>query len=501
MSENAKPFQSAKISDPQILQNVTSQDTLVPNISTSHLLDEEVFLDTSKTAKNEKFFTEETHELKKTPDFIADDGIDYPEGGFKAWLVIFGCFCGLTPTFGIINAMGIIETHIQSNQLASVSSSTIGWVFSLFLFINFGSCIFSGTYFDRNGSTLPLIIGTCFQVGGLFGMANATKLWHFLLSFSILCGLGNGTLMSPLASVPSHYFMRKRGTATAIATAGGSIGGIVYPVLLRKMFGLKSHTSENYGFIWGIRTMAFMNLGLLIISILLAKERLPHIEDKESDKQNPKWKRVLNTYVLECFHLKSFTEMNYLFCVLGTLFGEVSITSAMTYYGSYATSKGVSSSDAYLLIMVINIAGIPGRWLPGIFSDIFGRFNVAITTLLFLTFITLVAWLPFGNTLGNLYGVSVLYGFSSGSVFSLLPVCCGQISKTEEFGRRYSTMYFVVAFGTLVGAPITGAIIGPDKTHSGYQNYVIWCAMTSLASAICFIISRYFCVGMKAVKF
>ena len=150
--------------------------------------------------------------------------------------------------------------------------------------------------------------------------------------------------------------------------------------------------------------------------------------------------------------------------------------------------------------MIINVCGIPGRWVPGYLSDKFGRFNVAIATLLTLFIVMFVGWLPFGTNLTNMYVISALYGFCSGNVFSLLPVCCGQISKTEEFGKRYSTMYFVVAFGTLVGIPITGAIIS-NKTTADYQHYIIFCGLATFVSAVCYIISRAYCVGFKWVRF
>lgn len=438
---------------------------------------------------------------RKKPSFIEDDGIYYPEGGFRAWIVISGCFCGFIPVFGVLNAMGVLETYIATNQLSNVSSSTVGWIFSIYSFVNFASCIFSGTYFDRNGARVPLIFGTVLHVGGLFGMANSKKVWQFILSFSVVCGLGNGTLMSPLVSVPSHYFNVKRGTATAIATTGGSIGGIIYPIILRKFFSLQKEGSPYYGFIWGLRTLGFINLFLLIIGGLFARERLPHKQLTEKEREIPAWKRVLMTYFIQSFDMRAFKDLKYVFCVLGTTFGEVSIISGITYFGSYAVQQGLSQSDSYLLIMVINIAGIPGRWVPGFFSDIFGRFNVAITTLLGLTFITFVMWLPFGTTRNNLFGFSALYGFFSGSIFSTLPVCCGQISKTEEFGKRYSTMYFIVAFGTLIAVPITGAIIGSGKAAEGYQHYVIWCGITSFIAALCFFISKSMAVGLKLKRF
>lgn len=443
--------------------------------------------DNDKSEKDPKYFYDET------------DDDDYPEGGLKAWIVVFGCFLGLVACFGLLNTTGVIENYLQNHQLIDENSSSIGWVFSLFLFITFASCIFSGTYFDRNGFRDPMIFGSVLLVGGLFATANSTKLWHFILSLSIVAGFGNGIVLSPLVSCPAHYFKRKRGTASALATVGGSVGGGLFPLLLRKLFSLESKNDPYYGFVWGIRTLAFIFLILLLLSLCLVKERLPHVE-VDRPTTEPRWRYLLRVYVIESFDAKAFCDLRYVFCVIGTCFGELSLCSVITYYGAYAVSKGISQADSYMLIMVINLTGIPGRWVPGALSDSFGRFNVAIATLVGLGIIMLVGWLPFCNDLNSLYVISALYGFFSGSIFSLLPVCCGQISRTEDFGKRYSTMYFCVSFATLVGVPITGAIIG-NKTDANYQHYKIFCAVTTLFSAFCFFISRYFAVGLRWKKF
>ncbi|CAI4064756.1 hypothetical protein N7582_002784 [Saccharomyces uvarum] len=443
--------------------------------------------------------TSRTHDSDNEKEDSEDEADSFPEGGAKAWIVTFGCFMGLVACFGLLNSTGVMESHLQDNQLAKESVSTIGWLFSLFLFVCFASCIISGTYFDRNGFRTIMIIGTVFHVAGLFATANSTKYWHFILSFAIVCGFGNGIVLSPLVSVPAHYFFKRRGTALAVATIGGSVGGVVFPIMLRSFFSMKADTDPNYGFVWGIRTLGFLDLALLTVSIILAKERLPHAIEKSKSGES-RLRYTIRIYIIQCFDAKAFLDMKYLFCVLGTVFGELSINSAITYYGSYATSHGISSDDAYTLIMIINVCGIPGRWLPGYLSDKFGRFNVAIATLLTLFIVMFVGWLPFGTNLTNMYVISALYGFCSGSVFSLLPVCCGQISKTEEFGRRYSTMYFVVAFGTLIGIPITGAIIS-NKTTADYQHYIIFCGLATFVSAVCYVISRAYCVGFKWVRF
>lgn len=485
------------------LNDLISEDTILDGKLREKLQTDLVKEVTHERGKEDGCISESDTENEDN-GFADGDGEYYPEGGLRAWIVVFACFCGLIACFGTLNATGVVENHIQNNQLADQSSSTIGWIFSLMLFICFGSCILSGTYFDRNGFKAPMIFGSILHCGGMFALANCTKLWHFILAFSIVAGFGNGIILSPLVSAPAHYFCKRRGTATAIATAGGSIGGALIPLLLRKFFAMTRENDPNYGYVWGVRTWAFINLALLIIAIVLGKERIKKTDDIENDRskygEESRFKKTIRVYILQSFDAKAFSDMRFLFCVIGTVFGELSCCAAITYYSSYCGVYGISSSDSYMLIMVINLTGILGRWIPGYLSDIFGRFNVAIATLFILAIVMLVGWLPFGKDLTSMYVVSALYGFFSGSTFSLLPVCCGQISKTEEFGRRYATMYMVVSLALLAGIPITGAIIA-DKSTKDYSHYVIFSGVMALASCVSYIISRYFAVGMKWRRF
>ncbi|KAL3234572.1 Riboflavin transporter MCH5 [Nakaseomyces bracarensis] len=439
-------------------------------------------------------------EVEEEKPFFKTDELEYPEGGVQGWLTVFGAFCGLVACFGVLNASGVVEDHIQLHQLKHVPPSTIGWIFALFLFVTYSTCIFSGTYFDRNGFRDPVIAGAVLHVAGLFATANATQTWHFILSFAIVLGLGNGLMLSPLVAVPAHYFSRKRGNALALATVGGSIGGAIFPIILRKFFALKNDYNPNYGFIWGMRTWSFIDLFLLIITVLVTRERLPHIVDDAKYKDEYWARRIFRVYIVQSIDIKAFRDMKYLFCVLGATLGELSLFATLTYFASYCTAHGIAASDAYILTMVLNLTGVLGRWLPGFLSDMYGRFNLTIIMTLSLSIVMFVGWIPFGTNLTNMYVISALYGFFSASIFSLIPVCCSQISRTDEFGRRYSTMYFVVAFGTLIALPITGAIIN-DKSYRSYQNYVIFGSVTTFLTALCYIISRFYCVGFRLVKF
>lgn len=56
---------------------------------------------------------------------------DFPDGGLQAWLVVFGGWCGLFCTFGLVNCIGVFEEYYFHGPLSQYSASTISWILSM----------------------------------------------------------------------------------------------------------------------------------------------------------------------------------------------------------------------------------------------------------------------------------------------------------------------------------------------------------------------------------
>lgn len=69
-----------------------------------------------------------------------------------------------------------------------------------------------------------------------------------------------------------------------------------------------------------------------------------------------------------------------------------------------------------------------------------------LLTLVWTLVVTLALWLPIGNNLVAFYVFAPLFGFGSGSIISMAPVCLGQLCRADEYGQYYGTSYSVVAF-------------------------------------------------------
>jgi hypothetical protein len=65
----------------------------------------------------------------------------YPDGGCRAYSVVFGAWLALLPASGLLNSTGIFQAWLLKHELQSYSEAQIAWIFSLFAFLFFfGGC-------------------------------------------------------------------------------------------------------------------------------------------------------------------------------------------------------------------------------------------------------------------------------------------------------------------------------------------------------------------------
>lgn len=119
--------------------------------------------------------------LRLTDSFNVDDNINhpieitYPEGGLRAYSVVFGSFCGMLTAFGLMNTIGVYQTYTSTHQLSSYSDSAIGWIFGLYIFLAFFCGIQIGPIFDAKGPRWLILSSSVCLVGAIMGVAESTS--------------------------------------------------------------------------------------------------------------------------------------------------------------------------------------------------------------------------------------------------------------------------------------------------------------------------------------
>lgn len=169
-------------------------------------------------------------------------------------------------TWGFINSFGVFQTYYVT-ALARPPSD-ISWIGSVQIFLLFFIGTLTGRATDAGYFRPLVLLGSAFQIVGIFTTAQATQYWQLFLSQGICMGLGNGCLFCPTMAVLSTYFDKRKMFAMGVAACGSGVGGLVYPSMVRQLL-------PSIGFAWTIRAIGFSQLTSLAVVISFLRTRIP----------------------------------------------------------------------------------------------------------------------------------------------------------------------------------------------------------------------------------
>ncbi|KAI1770472.1 MFS general substrate transporter [Hypoxylon cercidicola] len=361
-----------------------------------------------------------------------------PNGGLVAWLHVVGGFMLFFNTWGILNAFGVFQTYYETGQLFERSSSDISWIGSIQSFMVLIGGVFAGPIYDRGYLRHLLIAGSFGIVFGHMMLSLCSQYWQVVLAQGLCVGLGAGMLFVPCVSIIPTYFSTKLGLAVGLASAGSSVGGIIYPIVLYQLL-------DKIGFAWSVRVMGFIALGTLLIPIAVMRMRF----------KAPKARSIIDW--------TAFGDIPYMAFTVSTFIGFMGLSILIFYVSYYPEEQGLTDEAlSFYMVPIFNAASCFGRVLPNALSDKVGAFNV-IAPCSLITGILMICLMA-AHSQGAVIGIVVLAGFFSGVFIAMPPVCFFPLTKDKsKLGTRIGMGFGMIALGLLIGGPVAGAILGEVK--------------------------------------
>lgn len=159
----------------------------------------------------------------------------------------------------------------------------------------------------------------------------------------------------------------ERALGMGILLLGASIGSIITPILVEYIL-------VDLGFSWAVRIMAFVYLFFGTIGVLTVESRYP---------PNPRripLLAIINTLKEPIFDVSLLAAVPAWFAVFIPY--NFMLVQART-------NIGMSASLAGYLLPICNAFGIPGRIIPTLLADRYGRFNVTTIVVLLIAVVVL----------------------------------------------------------------------------------------------------------------
>lgn len=244
------------------------------------------------------------------------------------------------------------------------------------------------------------------SIGTVFAMMMASLckvLWQFILAQGILLGISMALLVTPMLALVGQHIKVKRAAAMGIVIAGSSLGGVIWPIVIRELL-----QKPNIGFPWTMRISGFIMLPLLLISCVCCRPApapQPTNEDQPaSTSKEPKTPPKTDLSILKQPKMQ-LTCLSFFFIYFG-MFSPFFFTT------SYGIKMGFSDDLSFYTVSIVNGASFFGRILPGIVADKYGKFNCCIVATCFAGIIAL-CWTK-ATSVAGLVVWSAAYGFASG---------------------------------------------------------------------------------------
>lgn len=346
--------------------------------------------------------------------------------------------------------------------------AALGYSLSWLLLLVFSPL--AGWLYDRWGARLLVPVGGLLLGLALILTGRVTTLWQYYLAFGVLGGAGIACIQVPAAAIVSRWFVRSRGAAMGVISAGASASAIIfYPVntYLILAFGWRSALAI-FGLLVAVVTIP--------LSAALYRDPPAEADERRAAAAHPAPGPGHDWTLGKALRSVPFWAV---FAMWG--FGVIGYQIVTTHQVAHALEHGFS---AVTLGWVFGLGGactVAGNVLGGALSDRWGREWVfALGSAIGIAGIGCLGWLDGPADLLLLLGY-VASGVGFGMRIALLAAI-----PTDLFAGRH----LGVILGAAQGGGGLGGFIGPflggwlfDVTGS-YQIAFAVAALAIAASAV-----------------
>jgi MFS family permease len=322
--------------------------------------------------------------------------------------------------------------------------------------IGFGAGgIVLGRMADRFGIVLPVVAGALMLGGGYILSGMAGNLWQFALAQGLI-GIGSSGTFGPLMTDISHWFVRRRGIAVAIASCGNYLAGTVWPPIIQHFI-----ASDGWRFTQ-ISVGVICIVTMLPLVLALRRRPPPHPEA-------PAGTIIAGTRPLPGI---SANALMVLLCIAGVACC-VAMAMPQVHIVAYCSDLGYGPArGAEMLSMMLGF-GLISRICGGLIADRIG----GVATLLLssaLQGVALFLYLLFDG-LVSLYVISALFGLFQGSLVPMYAIIVREYFAPREAGTRLGVILMATLGGMALGGWMSGFIFDLTGSYqAAFLNGLAW---------------------------
>lgn len=336
----------------------------------------------------------------------------------------------------------------------------IALVFSVAAFLWFLLGAPGGVIADRVGPRRVALIGVASLVAALWLASEARSLAVLYATYSIGIGVGVGLVYVPSIGAVQPWFGANRAFASGLAVAGIGAGNIAGPLLAAWWIGL-------YG--W---RGAYMALAVFVLVLGGAAAAVI--------RQHP---GIAATGPAAGISLRlAMRTRSFWFIYVSLVLSCVGLFVPMVHLSPYAQDAGYSEAQGVLLVSLIGLGSLLGRFTIGGVADRLGRIPSLGAMYAGLGLMLVVWW---STTAWWLLAVfALVFGICYGAYVALVPTIVMDLYGARSVSGIIGTLYTGAGLGTLVGPWLAGAAF---DAFGAYDVPILVAAALSFLAAFCVV--------------
>jgi MFS family permease len=302
-----------------------------------------------------------------------------------------------------------------------------------------------GRLLDRAGILPVLLVGAVLLAVGYVGAAYAGSFPAYALAHVVI-GFGSSIALGPLMADISHWFIRRRGVAVTLTSAGNYVAGTVWSPVVQHFIASVGWRSTHAGI--GIAS----GVAIVLIGVIGMRGRAPDARAVVNATNGNAATGALGL---------SFLSLQILLCV-ASVCCCVAMSMPQVHIVAYCGDLGYGVAQGADMLAVMMAAGIVSRIGSGFIADRVG----GLRTLLLGSVLqgTALALYLFYNGLVSLYVVSALFGLFQGGIVPSYAIIVREYFPPQQAGARVGVVLMTSMFGMALGGWLSGLIF--DLTGS-----------------------------------
>lgn len=420
---------------------------------------------------------------------------------YYGWIIVLVSFVVMTFAAPVLASFSIFYVALIKDLNWSRGSTALA--LAIFLLVTGISGPVVGGLIDRFNPRWMMIIGTVTTAAALLWLSVMTAQWEFYVAFGVLASAGSSLIhIVPFAAIISNWFVRFRGLALGVVTAGMGLGQVVIPVLQQSI--------DRFGWRGTYRLVALLFFVVPTTLVLFFLHRRPEDRGTALEEEALLWTKTKRSAhsvgrsigsvagdgpknevrivdkewaqrewtTVAAIRTMRFWTLLLLISLFGTGYMMINVQLV-----AYLQDKGYSSILAASAVGLQGFVYIFGRILGGALSDRIGREKtVTVSAVIFILFLLVLYIAGFVSSPLLVYASVVLYGTGGAMPLPALIAAAGDIFQGKHFGAIIGLLLLGGYIGGAVGAWLGGYLF--DRLQTYDWHFILAIAVTILSAAL-----------------